>query len=167
MVFNVLSLTKKICFLLMRGTMKMKWINAVHYRCSELQLTLLMFLLQDSKILSILVHDPSHKSNVHKLSKHFGFTHRASATLTRFCKKREDDPQNRLMTGFRFYPETIFRVKMASAPVVETSVANNSPSRDFSHADDHFQSKYVTSNGELYRFWYGSTYPIDRNLLAG
>ena len=56
---------------------------------------------------------------------------------------------------------------MASAQVVETSVANHSPSQDSSHADDHFQSRYVTSNGELYRFWYGSIYPIDRNLLAG
>ena len=26
----------------------------------------------------------------------------------------------------------------------ETSIANNSPSQDSSHPDDHFQSKYVT-----------------------
>ena len=33
-------------------------------------------------------------------------------------------------------------LKMACAQVVETSVANNSPSQDSSHPDDHFQSKY-------------------------
>ena len=32
-------------------------------------------------------------------------------------------------------------LKMASALVVEKSAANNSPSQDFSHPDDHFQSK--------------------------
>ena len=30
---------------------------------------------------------------------------------------------------------------MASAQVVEMSVADNSPSQDFNHPDDHFQSK--------------------------
>ena len=33
-------------------------------------------------------------------------------------------------------------LKMASALVVETSVANNSPSQDSNHLDDHFQSRY-------------------------
>ena len=33
---------------------------------------------------------------------------------------------------------------MASAQVVETSVANNSPSQDSNHPDDLFQSKLVT-----------------------
>ena len=33
---------------------------------------------------------------------------------------------------------------MASAQVVETSVNNNSPSQDSNHADDLFQSRYVT-----------------------
>ena len=33
---------------------------------------------------------------------------------------------------------------MASAQVVETLVANNSPSQDSNHPDDHFQSRYVT-----------------------
>ena len=33
-------------------------------------------------------------------------------------------------------------LKMASAQVVETSVANNSPSQDSSHPDDHFQLVY-------------------------
>ena len=33
---------------------------------------------------------------------------------------------------------------MPSTQVVETSVANNSPSQDSSHPDDHFQSRYVT-----------------------
>ena len=33
---------------------------------------------------------------------------------------------------------------MASAQVVETSVANNSPSQDSNHPDDHFQPRYVT-----------------------
>ena len=40
--------------------------------------------------------------------------------------------------------EAIFRVKMASALVVETSVANNSPSQDSSHTDDLFQCGHVT-----------------------
>ena len=35
-------------------------------------------------------------------------------------------------------------LKMASAQVVETSVANNSPSEDSSHPDDHLRSRYVT-----------------------
>ena len=35
-------------------------------------------------------------------------------------------------------------LKMASVQVVETSVANNSPSGNSSHPDDHFQSRYVT-----------------------
>ena len=39
--------------------------------------------------------------------------------------------------------EAIFRVK-ASAQVVKTSVANNSPSQDSNHPDDLFQSRYVT-----------------------
>ena len=33
---------------------------------------------------------------------------------------------------------------MASAQVVEMSVANNSPSQDSNHPDDLFQSRYVT-----------------------
>ena len=33
---------------------------------------------------------------------------------------------------------------MASAQIVETSVANNSPSQDSNHPDDLFQSRYVT-----------------------
>ena len=40
-----------------------------------------------------------------------------------------------------------FRVKtlrMASAQVVETSVANKGPSQDSNHSDDHFHSRYVT-----------------------
>ena len=40
--------------------------------------------------------------------------------------------------------EAIFRVKMASAQVVETSVTNNSPSQDSNHPDHLFQSRYVT-----------------------
>ena len=35
-------------------------------------------------------------------------------------------------------------LKMASAQVVETSDANNSPCVDSGHPDDHFQSRYVT-----------------------
>ena len=35
-------------------------------------------------------------------------------------------------------------LKMASAQVVETSVANKSPSLDSSHPDYHFQSRHVT-----------------------
>ena len=34
---------------------------------------------------------------------------------------------------------------MASAQVVETSVAEKSPSQDSNHPDDLFQSRYVTS----------------------
>ena len=33
---------------------------------------------------------------------------------------------------------------MASAPVVETSVTNNSPSQDSNHPEDLFHSRYVT-----------------------
>ena len=33
-------------------------------------------------------------------------------------------------------------LKMASARVAQTSVANNSPSQDSSHPDDHFQSRH-------------------------
>ena len=33
---------------------------------------------------------------------------------------------------------------MASTQVVETSVTNNSPSKDSNHPDDVFQSRYVT-----------------------
>ena len=43
------------------------------------------------------------------------------------------------------YAEAIFRVTfltMASAQVVETSVATNSLSQDSSHSDEHFQSRY-------------------------
>ena len=45
--------------------------------------------------------------------------------------------------------QAIFRVssvdsKMASTQVFKTSVANNSPSQDSSHPDNHFQSMYVT-----------------------
>ena len=47
--------------------------------------------------------------------------------------------------------EAIFRVKEIKAnseygfcQVVETSVANNSPSQDSNHLDDLFQSRYVT-----------------------
>ena len=37
-------------------------------------------------------------------------------------------------------------LKMASAQVVATSVANNSLSQDSNHPNDHFQSRYVTPN---------------------
>ena len=36
------------------------------------------------------------------------------------------------------------QLSYASAQVVETSVNNNSPSRDSNHPDDLFQSRYVT-----------------------
>lgn len=35
-------------------------------------------------------------------------------------------------------------LKMASTRVVETSVAYSSPSQDYSHPGDHFQSRYIT-----------------------
>ena len=35
-------------------------------------------------------------------------------------------------------------LNMASAQVVEKSVAHNTPSQGSNHADDHFQSRYVT-----------------------
>ena len=34
-----------------------------------------------------------------------------------------------------------FTLKMAYPQVVETSVTNDSPSQDFNHPDDHFQSR--------------------------
>ena len=41
-------------------------------------------------------------------------------------------------------------LKMASAEVVETSVANNGPFLNFSHPDDHFQSRCVTLEFKLF-----------------
>ena len=38
----------------------------------------------------------------------------------------------------------VLTLKVASAQVIETSVANNSPSQDSNHPDDDFQSRYVT-----------------------
>ena len=38
-------------------------------------------------------------------------------------------------------------LKMASAQVVETSVAKNSPSQDSNHPDDLFRSRYVVTVG--------------------
>ena len=38
----------------------------------------------------------------------------------------------------------VLTLKVASAQVIETSVANNGPSQDSNHPDDHFQSRYVT-----------------------
>ena len=38
--------------------------------------------------------------------------------------------------------EASFKVKMASAQVVKTSVTNNSPSQNFNHPDDLFQSRF-------------------------
>ena len=40
-------------------------------------------------------------------------------------------------------------LKMASAQVVETSVANNSPSQDFNHPDNHFKSRNVNEIANL------------------
>ena len=40
--------------------------------------------------------------------------------------------------------ESKMTLKMASAQVVETFVANNSPSQDSNHPDDLFQSRYGT-----------------------
>ena len=37
--------------------------------------------------------------------------------------------------------QSLVRLKMASAQVIETSAANNSPSQDSSHRDDHFHSR--------------------------
>ena len=50
--------------------------------------------------------------------------------------------------------EAIFRAKMASAQVVETSVTNNSPSQDSNHPDHLFQSRNVTPG--LKAFSYGN-----------
>ena len=41
---------------------------------------------------------------------------------------------------------------MASAQVVETSVANNSPSKDSNHPDDHFQSMYATPGFKAFSY---------------
>ena len=43
-----------------------------------------------------------------------------------------------------------FTLKIASAQVVETSLANNSPFQDSNHPDDHFQSRYVTPGFKLF-----------------
>ena len=43
-----------------------------------------------------------------------------------------------------FLDRVFLPLKTASALVVETSVTNNSPSQDFNHPDDPFQSRYVT-----------------------
>ena len=48
--------------------------------------------------------------------------------------------------------EAIFRVRMASAQAVKTSVANNSPSQDSSHPNDLFQSRYVTTGFEPFPY---------------
>ena len=42
------------------------------------------------------------------------------------------------------YGSHLSESRMASVQVVETSVTNNSPSQDFHHPDDRFQSRYVT-----------------------
>ena len=54
-------------------------------------------------------------------------------------------------------------LKMASAQVVETSVADKSPSQDSNHPDDLFQSRYVTSRVEtifLLKICIGSVFVI-------
>jgi len=43
---------------------------------------------------------------------------------------------------------------MASSQVVEMSVANNGPSQDSSHPDDHFQSRYVTPWLKPFSYFY-------------
>ena len=51
---------------------------------------------------------------------------------------------------------------MASAQVVETSVTNNSPSQDFYHPDDLFQSKliFIVWAGGICVKWYGQSVSI-------
>ena len=41
-------------------------------------------------------------------------------------------------------------LKIASAQVVETSLANNSPSQDSNHPDDRFQPRYVAPGFKLF-----------------
>ena len=50
----------------------------------------------------------------------------------------------------------LFRLtlKMASAQVVETSVANNSPYQDSNHPHDHFQSRDVTPWFKPFSFFF-------------
>ena len=43
---------------------------------------------------------------------------------------------------------------MASAQVVETSVTNNSPSKDSNHPDDLCQSRYVTPRFKPFSSYY-------------
>ena len=43
---------------------------------------------------------------------------------------------------------------MASAQVVETSVANKSPSQDSNHPDDLFQSRYVTPRFKPFYYYF-------------
>ena len=55
-------------------------------------------------------------------------------------------PIKSLTRVFEFSTDQIdhLTLKMASAQLVETSVANNRPSQDSSHPDDLFQSRYVS-----------------------
>ena len=57
-------------------------------------------------------------------------------------------------------------LKMASAQVVETSVANNSLSQDSSQTDNHFRSEYVTPRFKLFSssVKFGGTYPLNSDV---
>ena len=64
------------------------------------------------------------------------------------CEKRLE---NHIRKGFKnqvisfqLTKGDLLTLKMASAQVVETSVAKKSPSQGSSHPDDHFHSRYVT-----------------------
>ena len=54
-------------------------------------------------------------------------------------------------------------LKMASAQVVETSVASNSPSQDSNRPDDLFHSRYIISSCKP--FWKFVIIPVDSNLF--
>ena len=59
---------------------------------------------------------------------------------------------------------------MASAQVVEMSVTNNSPSQDFNHPDDLFQSRYVTPGFKPFSYVVylvrHDVYPLSRQGLG-
>ena len=67
----------------------------------------------------------------------------------------------------RFFDITkIDHLTRGYAYVVETSVANNSPSKDCSQPDNHFRSEYVTPGFKLFSnsVKFGGTYPLNSNL---
>ena len=55
--------------------------------------------------------------------------------------------------------------KMASAQVVETSVTNNSPSRDSNHPYDLFQSRYLTPGFKPFSYRISCSICVNHHLV--